>query len=145
MYRSVWSHIWLNGGNFISRKKFSQIFDNVCCTMRLNDTRVIFSDSVCPEKTNCESDSGLLSSGGKTPLILKGTTRGHSSLWLGLLRVFKCVDDLLLFRSWESTGKSWTFRYFSMSSHWIDRYPQKSSNKCTRKYKLSIYRLLKNS
>jgi len=121
-------HTFDLNGNFISRKKFSQIFNNVCCTMRLNDARVIFSDSVCPEKTNCESDSGLLSSGEKTPLILKGTTRGHSSLWLSLLRVFKCVDDLLLFRSWESTGKSWTLRYFSMSSHRIDRYPQKSSN-----------------
>lgn len=52
---------------------------------------------------------------------------------------------LLLFRSWESTGKSWILRYFSMLSHWIEhgKYQWKNSSECTKKYKLNIYRLLK--
>lgn len=54
----------------------------------------ISSCSVCSEKTNCESGSGSLSSGGERPPWSWRGQRGVTAApWLGLLRVFKCVDD----------------------------------------------------
>jgi len=69
-----------------SSHKYSTMFVVPC---DWNDARVIFSDSVCPEKTNCESDSGLLSSGGKDPLDPEGNNAGSQQSVIGSIESFQ--------------------------------------------------------